>query len=154
MNKPFTLQPLMDLAQHQNDAATRKLGLLNKQQQDAQGKLETLQQYRRDYQERMAESVQNGMGPAELRNFQMFINKLDDAIVQQSRVVQQSMASTQLGRGEFETTQRKLKSFGTLQKRHVETQDKIAAKQEQKAMDEHTGRLAARKLQQANEHNN
>jgi flagellar FliJ protein len=73
MTKPFSLQPLIGLAQHQNDAATRKLGQLNKQQQSAQGKLEMLQQYRKDYQLRLQEAIQSGINPTDLRNFHEFI---------------------------------------------------------------------------------
>lgn len=146
MIKPFSLQPLMNLAQNQNDSATRKLGQLNRKQQSAQEKLEALQQYRRDYQTRLQESTQNGMNPAELRNFQEFINKLDDAISQQLKTVEQSKLSTQVGRSEFDTTQRKLKSFDALQQRHIGEQKKVAEKSEQKALDEHTGRFTAQKM--------
>lgn len=146
MIKPFSLQPLMNLAQHQSDSATRKLGQLNQKQQSAQEKLEILQQYRRDYQTRLQESTQTGMNPAELRNFQQFINKLDEAINQQLKAVEQSKISTQAGRSEFDTTQRKLKSFDMLQQRHIEEQKKVAEKSEQKALDEHTGRFAALKM--------
>ncbi len=83
MTKPFSLQSLMNLAQHQNESATNKLGQLNRQQQSAQSKLEMLQQYRKDYQARLQASTQNGIDPAGLRNFQEFINKLDQAINQQ-----------------------------------------------------------------------
>jgi len=136
----------MNLARHQNDSATRKLGQLNKQQHNAQSKLEVLQQYRRDYQARLQESTQNGINPAELRNFQEFINKLDEAIGQQLKTVNLSKASTQAGRGEFDTAQRKLKSFDTLQQRHIETQKIIAGKSEQTALDEHTGRASNYKM--------
>lgn len=146
MIKPFSLQPLMNLAQHQSDSATRKLGQLNQKQQSAQEKLEILQQYRRDYQTRLQESTQTGMNPAELRNFQQFINKLDEAINQQLKAVEQSKISTQAGRSEFDTTQRKLKSFDMLQQRHIEEQKKVVEKSEQKALDEHTGRFAALKM--------
>lgn len=153
MIKPFSLKPLMNLAQHQNDSATRNLGQLNKQQQSAQQKLDTLLEYRKDYQTRLQETAQSGMNPADLRNFQQFINKLDEAISQQLKAVEQSKASTQVGRGEFDTTQRKLKSFDTLQQRHVEEQNKAAVKSEQKTLDEHTGRLAAYKMINAEEQN-
>jgi len=147
MNKTFHLQPLLDLANMRNDSATRKLGQLNKQQHDTQTKLEVLQQYRRDYQDRLQTASKQGMNPALLRNFQEFIYKLDTAIAQQSHAVEQSKQSTLRGRGEFSTTQRKLKSFDTLQQRHVEEQLKVEAKQEQRAMDEHTGRFIAYKDQ-------
>lgn len=153
MTKPFSLQTLMDLAQHQNESATRKLGQLNKLQHDAQHKLEMLQQYRSDYQTRLQESTRNGMNPDELRNFHEFIRKIDEAITQQLRAVEQSKASTQAGRGEFDSTRRKVKSFGMLQQRHIEAQNKAAAKSEQKVLDEHTGRFAARKMLKAEEPN-
>lgn len=153
MIKPFSLQPLMNLAQHQNDSATRKLGQLNKKQQSTQQQLDLLLQYRKDYQTRLQEATLNGMNPAELRNFQQFINKLDEAISQQLKAVEQSKASTQAGRGEFNTAQRKLKSYDTLQQRHIETQNKAAEKFEQKALDEHTGRFAALKMNSTEDQN-
>ncbi len=146
MTKPFSLQPLMKLAQHQNDSATRRLGQLNKQQRSAQQNLDTLLEYRKDYQTRLQEATQNGMSQADLRNFQQFINKLDEAINQQLKLVEQSKASTQAGRNEFDITQRKLKSFDTLQQRHIEEQKKVAERSEQKTLDEHTGRMAAYRM--------
>lgn len=148
MTKPFHLQPLLNLAQIENDTATRRLGQLNKLQYDAQAQLEILQQYRKDYQMRMQESSLNAIDPALLRNFQEFINKLDLAIAQQIKAVEQSKLSTQRGQGEFSNTQRKLKSFDTLQQRHIETQNKAEAKLEQRAMDEHTGRSTAYKMRE------
>lgn len=146
MTKPFHLQPLLNLAQQKNESATRRLGELNKQQSNAEAQLEMLLQYRRDYQVRMQASCQEGTNPALLRNFQQFIYKLDAAISQQRKAVEQSKMSTQIGRSEFAGAQRKLKSFDTLQERHVRTEMKIEAKQEQKAMDEHTGRATAYKM--------
>lgn len=146
MTQPFTLQPLLNLAQHQNDTATRTLGQLNQQQHSSQQKLDTLLEYRKDYQTRWQETARNGLSPAGLRNFQEFMNKLDEAIVQQTRMVEQSKLSTQRGRSEFDATQRKLKSFDTLQQRHFEMQSKIAGKAEQKALDEHTGRLVNHRM--------
>ena len=146
MNKSFPLQTLLNLAQNKNEEATRRLGQLNKQQHDAQAQLEMLHQYRREYQDRMQSASQEGMNPALLKNFQEFIYKLDAAIAQHTMTVEQSKLSTQMGRSEYTSTQRKLKSFDTLQQRHAETQIKAQAKQEQLATDEHTGRINAYKL--------
>lgn len=153
MTKPFHLQPLLNLAQMNTESATRKLGQLNKQQHDSEAQLDMLLQYRRDYQERLQASSQQSMDPVMLRNFQEFINKLDTAIAQQRRIVEQSKLSTQMGRGDFTSSQRKLKSFDTLQQRHVETQNKLEAKREQRASDEHTGRSAAYKLLDTDKNN-
>ncbi len=146
MKKTFSLQPLISLAKHQKDSAINKLGQLNRQQHNAQSKLEALQQYRKDYQSRLQESAQNGIDSTELRNFQAFINKLDEAIGQQLKQVGQRKVSTQAGRNEFEITQRKLKSFDTLKQRHIESQKNIDQKSEQRAQDEHASRSAAYKI--------
>ncbi len=143
MIKPFPLQPLVHLAQQRNEAATRKLGQLNQQQQTAQGKLDALQQYRKDYQNKFQEAVQNGMEPTDLLNFQDFINKLDQAIRQQQAVIEKAKSGVQTGRHELMDTTRKMKSFDTLAQRHAETELKQEAKSDQRLQDEQTGRFAA-----------
>jgi flagellar FliJ protein len=153
MDKTFSLQPLRKLAQQKNDAATKKLGLLNRNQQSTQSKLEMLQQYRRDYQDKMQEAEKNGMGLQDLRNFQDFIYRLDDAIAQQSAVVTQARDSVQQGRNELSEAQRRVKSFDTLSQRHAETVKKLEAKVEQRLQDEHSGRRAAYKNAEIGEEN-
>jgi flagellar FliJ protein len=140
MTKIFSLQPLVHLAHQKNDAATRKFGQLNQQQQAAQAKLDTLLQYRKDYQTRFQEAVQNGMSQSDMRNFQNFIQRLDDAISQQQNIVESARQSVQTGRNELQDTQRKMKSFDTLAQRHQEAEKKLAAKTEQRQQDEHAGR--------------
>lgn len=142
MIKPFSLQPLVHLSQQKNDAATKKFGQLNQQQQAAQTKLDTLIQYRKDYQARFQEAVQNGMSQSDLCNFQNFIQRLDDAIAQQSNANKQALDSMQQGRAELLGTQRNMKSFDTLAQRHMESERKLEAKSEQRQQDEHTGRNA------------
>ncbi|HQS57098.1 MAG: flagellar export protein FliJ [Gallionellales bacterium 35-53-114] len=143
MSKHFSLQPLVHLARQKHDAAIKKLGLLNHNQQTAQGKLDMLQQYRKDYQAKMHEAEKGGMTLEDLRNYQDFIYRLDDAIKQQTAVVAQAQVSVQNGRGELTETQRRMKSFDTLAQRHSETERKLEAKIEQKMQDEHNGRRAA-----------
>lgn len=145
MSKNFTLQPLLNLAHQKNEAATRKLGQLNQQQQVAQSKLDTLLQYRKDYQLRFQEAAQNGMDQAGLCNFQDFLYRLDEAIAQQRTAVQKANHSVDEGRTELKDAQRKMKSFDTLAQRHVAAEKKREIKTEQRLQDEHTGRLAAYK---------
>jgi len=153
MTKIFSLQPLVHLAQQKNDAATKKFGQLNKQQQAAQTKLDTLLQYRKEYQTRFQEAVQNGMNQSDLRNFQGFIQRLDEAIAQQRSINEQMLNSVQAGRNELQDAQRKMKSFDTLAQRHMESEKKLAAKSEQRLQDEHTGRNATIKAAEAQDEN-
>ena len=145
MIKPFSLQPLVHLAQQKNDAATKKLGQLNRQHQTAQEKLDALQQYRKDYQLKFQEEAKQGMAPTDMKNFQDFIGRLDQAIQQQTAVITKTKAGVQTGRNELMDTTRKMKSFDTLAQRHVDAEKKLEAKSEQRMQDEHTGQLVARR---------
>jgi flagellar FliJ protein len=154
MTKTFTLEPLVHLAHQKNDAATRRFGQLNQQQQAALAKLETLMQYRKDYQARFQQAAQAGISHADLNNFQNFMLRLDEAIAQQQKAVAQAHRSVQAGRNELEDTQRRMKSFDTLAQRHIENEKKLEAKSEQRLQDEHTGRHAAFKAVSAQNENN
>jgi flagellar FliJ protein len=105
--------------------------------------LDALQQYRRDYQLKFQEAAQQGMEPTDLRNFQDFIDRLDQAIRQQQHVIENAKRGVQTGRNELMDSTRKMKSFDTLAQRHVESEMKLEAKSEQRLQDEQTGRFAA-----------
>jgi flagellar protein FliJ len=149
MSKIFSMQPLVHLAHQQNDDATRKFGQLIQQQQAAQTKLNTLEQYREDYQMRLQQEIQNGINQINLRNFQNFIRRLDEAVTQQLNVLEQISRAIQAGRSELENTQRKMRSFDTLAQRHIEKEKKLEGKLEQRQQDEHSGRHSARKVMAA-----
>jgi flagellar FliJ protein len=144
MSKTFSLQPLVDLSHHKNDAATLKLGQLNQKQQAEQKKLETLLQFRRDYQNKFREATQSGMDQNGLRNFQNFLDRLDEAIQQQRSVIEQATQSFANGRDELHQAQRAMKSFDTLAQRHAETVRQQNNQTDQKLQDEQSGRFAAR----------
>ncbi|WP_459720005.1 flagellar export protein FliJ [Sideroxyarcus sp. TK5] len=143
MTKPFTLSPLVDLAHQKNDAATRKLGKLNQQQQHAQAKMAALQQYRRDYAAQFEEAARQGMSPMDMQNFQRFIERLDQAIQQQQAEIARAGSSVQTGRRELMDTTRKMKSFDALAQRHADNEKKLEAKADQRQQDEQSGRFSA-----------
>jgi len=151
MAKTFSLQPLLHLAKQKNESAINNLGKLNQQHQLALKKLTTLQQFRKDYQEKFQEAERNGMSLTDLRNFQEFIYRLDQAIKQQQGVIELALRSVNAGRMELNEAQRKMQSFDMLANRHIEAEKVREAKAEQILQDEHSGRFAAYK---ATENNN
>ncbi len=148
MTKPFSLQPLLHLARQKNDAAIKNLGKLNQQQQAALTKLTTLQQFKMDYQAKFQEAARIGMASADLRNFQDFIYRLDQAIKQQEGVLELTTHSVKAGQTELTELNRKMLSFDTLEQRHIDAEKIREAKIEQKIQDEHSGRFAALKAEE------
>ncbi len=143
MSQAFSLSPLIKLTEQQSSAATRKLGELNQQQQQANQQLSMLQQYRQDYQDQLTQAIRQGIGPAQLNNFEQFIAKLDTAIGQQLQTVEQCRLASEQGRQHYAELQRKLQSFYALQQRHLDAEHHRAAKIEQKQMDEHASRTSS-----------
>jgi flagellar FliJ protein len=143
MATSFSLKMLLDLAQNQSDAAARRLGQLNSQEQGAEQKLRLLLAYRHDYQVRFQDLARNGIDQAGWRNFMAFMGRLDAAIAEQRKAVTTTRNCKEAGRNEWRAQQRKLKSFDTLSQRHKRAEFLRAAKHEQREQDEHAAKSAA-----------
>jgi flagellar FliJ protein len=143
MTRPFRLEPILRLAQQQKEEAAINLGKLHQQQQLAQEKLHKLQEYRRDYLKQFLESAGSGMDQTHMKNFQAFISRIDEAIQQQLEAIEKARHSVKTGREALLDSERKVKTFGTLEDRHDLAQARIEARKEQREQDEHGMRQAA-----------
>jgi flagellar FliJ protein len=147
MPDKFTLQPLLDLANTRMDDATRHLGELIASERSSLQKLELLQQYRSEYSDRFVEAARSGIGPDAMRNYTCFINRIDEAIEVQQRVVEQSRQHTTQGQQQWITQRTKVRAFDTLSQRFQNELARKASRQEQRATDEH----AIRKFRERSE---
>lgn len=136
MTKPFALQNVLDLMQRRADEATQQLARLIAAEQDAQGKLKLLADYREEYARRFQAAAQAGLTPQQWRNFQDFLGRLDEAIKQQQEVVARSHRNTSAGQQAWKAQQVKLKAMDTLSDRHRQSEIKRELRQEQKMVDE------------------
>src|SRR5574337_486460 len=140
MPDSFRLQPLLDLANTRMDEAARKLGELISGESESQRKLELLENYRAEYQERFLEAARNGIGPDAWRNFSTFIARIDEAIAAQRAVVEQSRQATAGGQQAWLAQRNKVKAFDTLSQRHQAEQARKEQKDEQRQSDEHAAK--------------
>lgn len=139
MPRRFPLQPLLDLAQNHTDAAARDLHALKVKWQEADEKLRQLTVYREDYRVKLLQTTKLGMQVSSLRDFQLFLGKLEVAIRQQSEEVERCKRRWEDGRHEWQAKQRKLKAFDTLSQRHLTSERKREDKLEQREQDELSG---------------
>ena len=140
MPEKLPLAMLIELAQTKTDEATRRLGQLQNAQLSASAKLDMLVQYRQEYVAQFSAQLQAGLSASQVRNFQNFIGTLDAAIEQQRAVSLQ--AGTRLGHGrtDWQSSQRRLNSFGTLADRARQAELGVANKKEQRESDERSAR--------------
>ena len=140
MTVRFHLKPLLDLAQTRTDDAARHLGELVAAERDVVQKLEMLEDYRREYNDRFVQAARDGLSPDAWRNYSAFIGRLDDAIAAQRKLVEQSRNQTSQGQQGWLEQRNKLKVFDTLSQRHQADLARTESRQEQKMTDEHAAR--------------
>lgn len=145
MPRRFPLQPLLDLAQDHTDAAARSLHKLKTTWQEAEEKLRQLTAYREDYRVRLLQATKLGMQATSLKDFHLFLGKLEVAIRHQMEELASCEKLWEEGRREWQAKQRKLKAFDTLSQRHLRSEQKREDKVEQREQDELSGREFDRK---------
>lgn len=84
------LKPISRVTQHQERDAARLLGDSRKNLEDQKVKLHELIHYRAEYVGRFQESGRQGCGAVRLQEFQVFLQKLDKALVQQRHLIEKA----------------------------------------------------------------
>ena len=140
MAKHFPLQTLLDLSQMRMDEAARRLGELLASEQEADKRLELLQQYREEYRNRFVTNLNNGVRPNTLDNYRAFLGRLDDAIEQARLMAIHSRQRTAQGQQEWLAKRGRVRAYDTLAQRHLKNELKLELRKEQKQSDEHATR--------------
>ncbi|WP_291994543.1 flagellar export protein FliJ [Candidatus Accumulibacter sp. ACC003] len=140
MPRPFSLQTVLELMQSRSDEATQHLARLIASERDATNKLSMLQQYRDEYTERFQKAAQDGLRQAAWHNYYEFLNRLDEAIQQQTAEVSQQQTQTAAGQANWQQQRARLQAFDALRERHRADEARREVRQEQKAQDEFAAR--------------
>ena len=140
MVKPFSLQTVLELMQARTGEAAHQLARLIANEHDAKSKLLMLQEYRDEYATRFLDASKNGLTPREWRNYQDFLNRLDEAIDSQFQAVNQQAKNTAAGQTQWQQQQQKLKAFDTLSERHFASEEAKQLRREQQTQDEFASR--------------
>jgi flagellar FliJ protein len=135
------MDTLIDLAKEAVDEATRDLGRLQIEYSQGERQLDLLHGYRQDYLNRLQESMRAGMAAADCHNYQRFITTLDEAIAQQTQIMQTLTSNLARGRLHWQQQQRKLSAFETLAERRENTARIAQNRREQRNSDEYAARM-------------
>jgi flagellar FliJ protein len=140
MAQKFALKRLLEIAETTAESAAASLGALNRQLQQHEEKLLLLFQYRDEYQQRLRHAAGTGLDGAGLRNFHEFLERLEQAIMQQHALVVDARTRVQCGLNDWQLKQRKSKAFGTLAQRFDTATQRVQANREQKLQDDFASR--------------
>ena len=138
-----SMQTLIDLAKKRCDEAAQRLGSVMAQARESEYKCGTLAAYRDDYRVRLDNAVRAGVEGADLRNFQGFLFKLDDAVRQQSAELAHWQQTVETARQLWQAEQKRMRSYGVILDRRVDAERIQTARRDQKAQDEIASRRSS-----------
>src|SRR4051812_20867742 len=112
-----TMKRLLEIAETKAESAAATLGAVTRELQQHEEKLLLLFRYRDDYQQRFRQAARTGLDAQGLRNYHEFLERLENAIMQQHAVVVEARIRVDSGRKDWQLKERKSKAFGTLDQR-------------------------------------
>lgn len=139
----FPLQSLLDHARHRMEAAERLLLMIKRKEDAAKLKHQELQHYRHEYSARLSGASQGGMDIQMLRDFHVFLGKLDQAIRNQAGEVEQMHSRWLAAHESWLALRQKVKSYEVLESRHQRSELWRQDRKDQRQSDELSGRKAA-----------
>jgi len=137
MARPFHLQPLVDLSADRVEAAERRLQALDSERRDARDKLDQVEAYRVEYRERLQRALAQGMNVVQVRDYHVFLARLDEACSQQQVEVERRESAWAAGKAEWLEQRRRKQAFDTLADRHLQAESVRDARLEQRLQDDH-----------------
>lgn len=137
MPRRFSLEPLHNLAQDRVEAATQRLAQLKVKWQQEEAKFEQLSQFHVEYQRRLGDAIRQGMDMTRMRDYQVFIRKLETALRQQAQEIARAKATWEEGQRVWLEERRKLKTYDVLKDRHARAEQRREGRLEQRESDEH-----------------
>ncbi|SAL58889.1 flagellar fliJ protein [Caballeronia terrestris] len=149
MSKHLPIKTLINLADEELEAATKKLGKLQQERNEVEAQLDSLIAYRDEYHARFTASAQQGTNAQTLRNFQAFIDTLDSAIDQQRELFLTFEQRLEAVKNEWRLKKQKLGSYEVLAARGEAVLAKKTARGEQRDSDEHSAKILRMRAEKA-----
>jgi flagellar export protein FliJ len=132
----FRLRSVLELAQWRLESATMQLRQLAARRDEAQTRLDQLQDFLQTYRQDLKQAMETGVELVRFRDFQAFLAKLERAIVLQAAELQRCQSTWEAEHRRWLDLRAKEQAFSVLEKRHEMEQTLREGRREQKQQDE------------------
>jgi len=130
------MDTLLEIAKRNLDRAAEALAKANRDVIDASNQQQRLQTFRQEYTAQRKSIAVEGITATDLKNFEIFLNNIDQAIMSQDSAIHQYQEIAKHHMKNWQTCQTKKRSYEVIIERNLQQKQKIAARREQKQMDE------------------
>jgi len=136
MRSAKRLQPVARLARHSERDAARRHGNVLREYQQQQQQLDELIRYRNQYVENFQRAGKAGLSIVQLRDYQLFLSRLDQAIAQQNQQVQQRQQVSQQSQANWMEKRGKSKMIDKVVANRAEAERRQQEKREQRELED------------------
>lgn len=140
MSPSKRFKPIQKLASNKERKAATLFGATLKTRDAAQVRLQELENYLAEYQERFETASRKGIGAARLQEYLAFIGKLEVAIAEQRKVLAGTQADCDASKAEWRGQYTKSKAVDKAVENMQSKERKVADKHEQKLSDDRSQR--------------
>jgi flagellar FliJ protein len=136
------MAPVQKVLDRKEKDQARELGEVRARLAAAEAKLRDLEQYRQDYEQAFQQRAKAGQNVRALRDFQVFLARLDQAIQQQRQVVKTAQADVGGQSSLWQSAARKVKAVDSVVDRWQGEEQRAQDRRDQKETDERAQRAA------------
>jgi flagellar FliJ protein len=140
---PQALSALLEQVQTERDEALSQFEQGRKAHENARQQLQSLHDFRQQYQDRWQQQFRQASGMEIMRSYQEFMNRLSEAESEQTRRVELAASSIERLRAVVIERERKVAAVTKLMERRASEQSLKEQRRDQKATDEMASRLHA-----------
>lgn len=141
MSRAKRIEPVQDIAEDREKKLAVSLVAFERRVSEAETKQQELERYRLEYQQQYAQRAGKGMGVAELRDYQAFLARLNEAVKQQQAVVQRARAERDAERTRWQEAARKAKALDHVIDKWNAEERRVQDRREQRESDERGQRV-------------
>lgn len=141
MNRAKRLAPVQQLVDDTERKLATSLAAHERRVIEAQDKLSELIRYRGEYQQQLAQRAGNGIAATDLRDYQVFLSRLTEAIRQQQGVVQRTASERDVERLRWQEAARRVKAIGHVVTQWQTEEQRMLDKRDQRETDERGQRV-------------
>lgn len=130
------LDTLTEIARNARDKAGQTLAGEQRTAQQVTEQLSSLIDYRNEYAGKLNQAMRDGIDPATMGNYQQFLASLDDALARARRALEAQEERITKSRQHWQSEQRRLSSYTTLDDRRQAARRRDESRREQHLNDD------------------
>lgn len=145
MTRTQRIQPVQRVVDDREKESAKAVALARAKLAEAEAKLAELGRYREDYHRGFQKEAAGGASGLRLRDFRLFLARLDEALRQQQQLVLRARGEVEHQTRLWIESQRRAKALGIVVDKWRGEERRAAERQDQRETDERAAGMAARK---------